>query len=334
MIHALLTLPLLTGCALPALPVTHAAPFDAVPSDAAPDVGPFAFEPAREDLALEATEPGGARTIGTLIEAYARCTGHVILFEPVVADSWRDAPVPAMTIPAARVQERVEQLMTLYGLTMRLQPGTSPRTVLIGTIEQPVGPAPFVALEALRSAGHHPAVPVATTVTVAHLDARQFVNSTRALLPDRSLQLIATGTNAVTLVGRAPGVLALADLVESADVPARESVVPEPSTGVDPTPAVEVADGEEQSGPKPVVAPDFTITVLALAHHDAVELVDILMPVLEVAAAAAHPEYHGRPCRITADLRSNSIVVVLPKDLVPLAKEVVAELDRPAGDSR
>ena len=154
MIHALLTLPLLTGCALPALPVTLAAPFDAVPPDAAPDVGPFAFEPAREDLALEATEPGGARTIGTLIEAYARCTGHVILFEPVVADSWRDAPVPAMTIPAARVQERVEQLLTLYGLTLRLQPGTSPRTVLVGTIEQPVGPAPFVELEALRLAGH------------------------------------------------------------------------------------------------------------------------------------------------------------------------------------
>lgn len=332
MIHALLTLPLLTGCALPALPALPVP--QAAPSDAAPDVGPFAFDPAREDLALESPEPGGATTIGALTEAYARCTGHVILFEPVVADSWRDAPVPAMTIPAARVQERVEQLLTLYGLTMRLQPGTSPRTVLIGTIEQPVGPAPFVELEALRSAGHHPAVPVATTVTVAHLDARQFVNSTRALLPDRSLQLIATGTNAVTLVGRAPGVLALADLVESADVPARESVVPEPSTAVDPTPAVEVAEGEEQSGPKPVVAPEFTITVLALAHHGAVELVDVLMPVLEVAAAAAHPEYHGRPCRITADLRSNSIVVVLPKDLVPLAKEVVAELDRPAGDSR
>lgn len=329
MIHALLTLPLLTGCALPALSVIHATP-----SDAAPDVGPFAFDPAREDLPLEATEPAGATTIGALIEAYAECTGQVVLFEPVVADSWRDAPVPAVTIPAARVQGRVEQLLTLYGLTLRLQPGASPRTVLVGTIEQPAGPAPFVELEALRSAGHHPAVPVATTVTVAHLEARQFVNSTRALLPDRSLQVIAAGTNAVTLIGRAPGVLALADLVESADVPARESVVPEPSTPAEPMPAVEVAEGEGQSGPKPVVAPDFTITVLALAHHDAIELVDILMPVLEVASAAAHPEYHGRPCRITADLRSNSIVVVLPKDLVPLAKEVVAELDRPAGDSR
>ena len=56
MIHALLTLPLLTGCALPALPVTHAAPSDAAPSDAAPDVGPFAFDPAREDLALESPD--------------------------------------------------------------------------------------------------------------------------------------------------------------------------------------------------------------------------------------------------------------------------------------
>ena len=245
----LLALPLTSGCLLPAGAVPPAdaprAPEEQAGSPAA-RFDPFAFDPVTGDLELAAPEP----TVADLVTAYGALTGQLLVLDPRAEQAARSLRVPPLAVPAERVQATVEQLLALHGLHLALQPGATPRTVLVGDPRQSPAPAPFVALADLRGAEHHPAVRVATTVTLTHTDPRMLANSMRAFLPDPSLQLVPMGTSTLSLAGPAPAVLHLAALVESADQP-----------GV---PAAPVAAPGGPQRAAPPQAAELSVVVLAL----------------------------------------------------------------------
>lgn len=311
----LLALPLTSGCLLPAGAVPPAdaprAPEEQAGSPAA-RFDPFAFDPVTGDLELAAPEP----TVADLVTAYGALTGQLLVLDPRAEQAARSLRVPPLAVPAERVQATVEQLLALHGLHLALQPGATPRTVLVGDPRQSPAPAPFVALADLRGAEHHPAVRVATTVTLTHTDPRMLANSMRAFLPDPSLQLVPMGTSTLSLAGPAPAVLHLAALVESADQP-----------GV---PAAPVAAPGGPQRAAPPQAAELSVVVLALKHHEAEALVEVLHPILESAARASLPGFQGRACQLSWDARSNSIVAALPEAQVEQARRLVEVLDQPA----
>lgn len=311
----LLALPLTSGCLLPAGAVPPAdaprAPEEQAGSPAA-RFDPFAFDPVTGDLELAAPEP----TVADLVTAYGALTGQLLVLDPRAEQAARSLRVPPLAVPAERVQATVEQLLALHGLHLALQPGATPRTVLVGDPRQSPAPAPFVALADLRGAEHHPAVRVATTVTLTHTDPRMLANSMRAFLPDPSLQLVPMGTSTLSLAGPAPAVLHLAALVESADQP-----------GV---PAAPVAAPGGPQRAAPPQAAELSVVVLALKHHEAEALVEVLHPILESAARASLPGFQGRACQLSWDARSNSIVAALPEAQVEQVQRLVEVLDQPA----
>lgn len=313
----LLALPLTSGCLLPAGAVPPAdaprAPEEQAGSPAA-RFDPFAFDPVTGDLELAAPEP----TVADLVTAYGALTGQLLVLDPRAEQAARSLRVPPLAVPAERVQATVEQLLALHGLHLALQPGATPRTVLVGDPRQSPAPAPFVALADLRGAEHHPAVRVATTVTLTHTDPRMLANSMRAFLPDPSLQLVPMGTSTLSLAGPAPAVLHLAALVESADQP-----------GVPGAPVAAPGSATRQ-GAAPPQAAELSVVVLALKHHEAEALVEVLHPILESAARASLPGFQGRACQLSWDARSNSIVAALPEAQVEQVRRLVEVLDQPA----
>lgn len=315
----LLALPLTSGCLLPAgaAPPADAprAPEEQAGSPAA-RFDPFAFDPVTGDLELAAPEP----TVADLITAYGALTGQLLVLDPRAEQAARSLRVPPLAVPAERVQATVEQLLALHGLHLALQPGATPRTVLVGDPRQSPAPAPFVALADLRGAEHHPAVRVATTVTLTHTDPRMLANSMRVFLPDPSLQLVPMGTSTLSLAGPAPAVLHLAALVESADQP-----------GVPAAPGAAPGSAPRQ-GAAPPQGAELSVVVLALKHHEAQALVEVLHPILESAARASLPGFQGRACQLSWDARSNSIVAALPEAQVEQVRRLVEVLDQPAGE--
>lgn len=324
---ALLALPLTASCLLPNEPEVAGARAAAAARDSVPRHNPFDFAAATGDLELGE----GEVRVADLVTAYGDLTGQVLVLTPSVRERAASLPIPALRASATGVQATVEQLLALHGLGLALQPGAAPRTVVVEDCRQPLGPAPFVPLERLRSSGHHPAVRVATTLLLEHNDPRMVASSLRLILPDPSVQLLPTGMRSLLLTGPASSVLALADLLESVDAPGA------------PGPSVVQANSESgaaEGTPAPAAreskpsVPSLTVLVLPLRHCPAQELVEVLFPVLECVARADLPGFQGRACQLSVDERLNALVLALPESKVAMAQELVEALDQPAREDR
>ncbi len=221
-----LLLPILT--LQPASGTSTLAPAPCLRAEAAAPVTPSSrpvaedslFPPARTDMEITWTSDTDRPTLGDVVSKYGDLTGQRLIVDNETAAYLRqpitlDRP---LTIPAAKVQGFVEELLSSNNLVMSIHRKEAPRLVGIRSLQTGArhtirAISRVVDADDVELMRRHPALLFSTVVQLPHLDVRQVSNTMRSMIVDTNTQqmLPVGNSNVMLLVGFGPS---LADWVE------------------------------------------------------------------------------------------------------------------------
>lgn len=269
------------------------------------------YPAASGDLVIEVAAESPAPTLAEVARSYAEITGqHLVLDAETLSllETGSCGVQDSVTVPAAEVQSFFEQLLVANDYALHTLRGAAPRLVVIESLRTQArntvrDSAVIVPSEKLQHLATHPATLVSTVVHLPNTDVRQLSNSMRTLITDANTQqmLPAGNTNAVVLTGFGSQVARFADMLRTID-----------------------ANSVQEDSRK--------LAVLRLQRANAWEVATELETVLGVRRAGKSQGDETLPLppprvRITADERTNSLVVSADPQTMTEIERLVQELD-------